>query len=184
MYEFSIFPLISVQRYYKYLYLLLFCTDFLYKALGILEGKTGNSPLCEILKQNGDAVTTLADRRFFAKETFGVSSAYDSAIFNYFDAESDSDFRVAILKHNNACGIAFCSRRPSSLIGRCRVLFFSFLYLLFLFFARKAEPEVVVAVAWSAGATDRHTTAPRNVIAAATTAHTAGTRRRSLWVAL
>ena len=94
----------------------MFCTDFLYKALGILFEKTDNSPLCEILKQNGDAETTLADRRFFAKEAVGVSSAYDSAIFNYFDAESDSDFRVAILKHNNACDIVLCGRRPSSLI--------------------------------------------------------------------
>lgn len=142
MYEFSIFPLISVQRYYKYLYLLLFCTDFLYKALGILEGKTGNSPLCEILKQNGDAVTTLADRRFFAKETFGVSSAYDSAIFNYFDAESDSDFRVAILKHNNACGIVLCGRRPSSLIGRCRVLFFPFFIFSFYFLHERRSPSL------------------------------------------
>ena len=142
MYEFSIFPLISVQRYYKYLYLLLFCTDFLYKALGILEGKTGNSPLCEILKQNGDAVTTLADRRFFAKEAFGVSSAYDSAIFNYFDAESDSDFRVAILKHNNACGIVLCGRRPSSLIGRCRVLFFPFFIFSFYFLHERRSPRL------------------------------------------
>ena len=156
---------------------------FLYKALGILTGKTGNSPLCEILKQNGDAVTTLANRRFFAKEAVGVSSAYDSAIFNYFDAESDSDFRVAILKHNNACGIALCSRRPSSLIGRCRVLFFPF-FIFSFFFARKAEPEVVVAEVRSTEETVRHTTVPRIAIAAATTVHTAGTQRRSLWVAL
>ena len=162
----------------------MFCTDFRYKALGFYDKKTGNSPLCEILKQNGDAVTTLADRRFFAKEAVGVSSAYDSATFNYFDAESDSDFRVAILKHNNACGIVLCGRRPSSLIGRCRVLFFPFLYLLFLFFARKAEPEDVEAADWSIVVTVRHTTAPRIAIADATTVHTAGTRRRSLGVAL
>ena len=67
-----------------------------YNDVVIVASKHQYAPLCEILKQNGDAVTTLADRRFFAKEAFGVSSAYDSAIFNYFDAESDSDFRVAI----------------------------------------------------------------------------------------
>ena len=61
---------------------------------------------------------------------------------------------------------------------------FSFLYLLFLFFARKAEPEVVAAAVWSDVETVRHTTAPLNVIVAATTVHTVGTRRRSLWVAL
>ena len=119
----------------------MFCTDFLYKALRILTGKTGNSPLCEILKQNGDAVTTLTDRRFLAKEAVGVSRAYDSAIFNYFDAESDSDVRVAILKHNNACGIALCSRRPSSLIGRCRVLFFPFFIFSFYFLHERRSPR-------------------------------------------
>ena len=86
-------------------------------------------------------MTTLADRRFFAKEAFGVSSAYDNAIFNYFDAESASDFRVAILKHNNACGIALCSRRPSSLIGRCRVLFFPFFIFSFYFLHERRSPR-------------------------------------------
>ena len=105
-------------------------------------------------------------------------SAYDSDFFNYFDAESDSDFRVAILKHNNACDIVLCGRRPSSLIGRCRVLFFPFLYLLFLFFARKAEPEVVAAVVAliSVEVTARHTTVPRIETVAATTDHTEETR--------
>ena len=119
----------------------MFCTDFYTKHWGFYHKKTGNSPLCEILKQNGDAVTTLADRRFFAKEAFGVSSAYDSAIFNYFDAESDSDFRVAILKHNNACGIALCGRRSSSLIGRCRVLFFPFFIFSFYFLHERRSPR-------------------------------------------
>lgn len=61
---------------------------------------------------------------------------------------------------------------------------FYFLYLLFLFFARKAEPEDVEAADWSIVVTVRHTTAPRIAIADATTVHTAGTRRRSLGVAL
>ena len=46
----------------------------------------------------------------------------------------------------------------------------------FLTIARKAESEVVVAVAWSAVATERHTTDPRKVIEAATTVHTVETR--------
>ena len=47
----------------------------------------------------------------------------------------------------------------------------------FLSIARKAETEeVVVAVARSVAVTARHTTVPRIVKAAATTAHTAGTR--------
>ena len=46
----------------------------------------------------------------------------------------------------------------------------------FLSIARKAEPEVAATVVWSVVVTNRHTTKPRNVIAAATTVHTAGTR--------
>ena len=68
--------------------------------------------------------------------------------------------------------------RSSSLLPHWAMpsFIFFFLYLLFLFFARKAEPEAVEAVDRSADATVRHTTVPRNVIAAATTVHTEGTR--------
>ena len=48
----------------------------------------------------------------------------------------------AILKHNNACGIAFCSRRPSSLIGRCRVLFFPFFIFSFYFLHERRSPRL------------------------------------------
>ncbi|MDR0546989.1 MAG: bifunctional phosphoribosylaminoimidazolecarboxamide formyltransferase/IMP cyclohydrolase [Dysgonamonadaceae bacterium] len=41
------------------------------------------------------AVSDLADRQWFAKEAFAVSSAYDTAIFNYFDAGEGSYFRQA-----------------------------------------------------------------------------------------
>jgi phosphoribosylaminoimidazolecarboxamide formyltransferase/IMP cyclohydrolase len=37
----------------------------------------------------------LAERKWFAKEAFAVSSHYDSAIFNYFDGEEGSAFRSA-----------------------------------------------------------------------------------------
>ncbi len=52
--------------------------------------------LRRILAENG-ARTTLADRRWFAKEAFAVSSEYDSAIFNYFDGEENpTALRIAI----------------------------------------------------------------------------------------
>ena len=41
------------------------------------------------------ATTTIEERRWFAKEAFGVSSHYDSAIFNYFDGEEGSAFRCS-----------------------------------------------------------------------------------------
>ena len=58
----------------------------------IVASKAQYAPLHEILKNNG-AQTTLEERRFFAKEAFAVSSSYDSAIFNYFDKETNSAFR-------------------------------------------------------------------------------------------
>ena len=51
-----------------------------------------------MLEREGAAKSTLADRLFFAKEAFAVSSGYDSAIFNYFDSlgENPSALRIAI----------------------------------------------------------------------------------------
>ena len=51
-------------------------------------------PLLNIIQENGPE-TTIEERRWFAREAFGVSSAYDSAIFNYFDKEDESAFRFA-----------------------------------------------------------------------------------------
>ncbi len=59
----------------------------------IVASKDQYAPLTEILKANNDATTTLADRMFFAKEAFAVSSAYDSAIFNYFDNDGETALR-------------------------------------------------------------------------------------------
>lgn len=67
-----------------------------YNDVVIVASKHQYAPLCRILAENGDAVTSLADRRFFAKEAFGVSSLYDSAIFNYFDKDDASAFRAAV----------------------------------------------------------------------------------------
>ena len=67
-----------------------------YNDVVIVASKHQYAPLCRMLAENGDAVTSLADRRFFAKEAFGVSSLYDSAIFNYFDEDDASAFRAAV----------------------------------------------------------------------------------------
>lgn len=63
----------------------------------IAASKHQYEPLRRMLEKNG-AKSTLADRLFFAKEAFAVSSEYDSAIFNYFDslAEHPTALRVAI----------------------------------------------------------------------------------------
>jgi len=41
-------------------------------------------------------ITTEEERRWFAKEAFKVSSGYDCAIFNYFDQDEKSAFRLAL----------------------------------------------------------------------------------------
>ena len=48
----------------------------------------------EILLSQG-AETTLEQRRYFARQAFAVSSAYDSSIFSYFDLGENSAFRQA-----------------------------------------------------------------------------------------
>ena len=50
----------------------------------IVASKAQYQPLRMMLEREGKAQSTMADRLFFAKEAFAVSSEYDSAIFNYF----------------------------------------------------------------------------------------------------
>lgn len=69
-----------------------------YKDVVIVASKAQYAPLAEMLDRNG-ASSTLADRIFFAKEAFKVSSGYDSSIFNYFDkftGTQPSALRVAL----------------------------------------------------------------------------------------
>lgn len=66
-----------------------------FKDVIIVASQAQYAPLIEMLNENG-AVSTLEQRKFFAKEAFGVSSLYDSAIFNYFDGGEGSSFRSAI----------------------------------------------------------------------------------------
>ena len=66
-----------------------------HKDVVIVASKDQYAALADILRNKG-AQTTLEERVWFAKEAFGVSSLYDSAIFNYFDEENGSMFRKAI----------------------------------------------------------------------------------------
>lgn len=67
-----------------------------YNDVVIVASKAQYQPLYNRLMANGNAETTLEDRRWFAKEAFAVSSAYDSHIFSYFDGDSNSALRLAI----------------------------------------------------------------------------------------
>ena len=64
--------------------------------VAIVASKGQYGLLLEMLRGHGDAVTTLVERRLLAREAFGVSSAYDSHIFNYFDSDDRSALRLPI----------------------------------------------------------------------------------------
>ena len=66
-----------------------------YKDVAIVASKQQYQPLLDMLMEHG-ACTTLNERKWLAKEAFGVSSNYDSAIFNYFDGDEVSAFRCAV----------------------------------------------------------------------------------------
>lgn len=62
--------------------------------VAIVASKAQYATLAEILRRRG-ASTSLEERRVLARDAFGVSSAYDSAIFSYFDAPAPSGLRLA-----------------------------------------------------------------------------------------
>ena len=59
-----------------------------YRDVVIVPSKASFAMLYELLKKRGDAVTTLEERRRFAREAFKVSSSYDTHIYGYFDDEN------------------------------------------------------------------------------------------------
>jgi len=60
----------------------------------VVASKEQYLPLESLLSENG-VCSTLEERKWFAKEAFAVTSAYDAAIFNYFDKSEGSHFRFA-----------------------------------------------------------------------------------------
>lgn len=67
-----------------------------YNDVAIVASKQQYPIIAGMLREHG-ATTTLAERRLLAREAFGVSSGYDTAIFNYFDAEEGpTSMRVAL----------------------------------------------------------------------------------------
>lgn len=69
-----------------------------FKDVIIVASQDQYQPFLDVLESHG-ANSTIEERRWFAKEAFAVSSHYDSAIFNYFDGDEKSAFR---LTENNA----------------------------------------------------------------------------------
>ena len=61
----------------------------------IIASQAQYRPFMDILDEKG-AESSIEERKWFAKEAFSVTSAYDTAIFNYFDRDNHSAFRVAV----------------------------------------------------------------------------------------
>ncbi|MDR0505406.1 MAG: bifunctional phosphoribosylaminoimidazolecarboxamide formyltransferase/IMP cyclohydrolase [Dysgonamonadaceae bacterium] len=63
-----------------------------YNDVLIVASKNQYPALNDLLSKQG-AKSSLQERKWFAKEAFAVSSAYDCAIFNYFDEDAKTYFR-------------------------------------------------------------------------------------------
>lgn len=61
----------------------------------VVASKAQYLPLLKILNEKG-AETTIEERLWFAKEAFKVTSHYDCAIFNWFDREEESAYRLSV----------------------------------------------------------------------------------------
>ncbi|MCC8144403.1 MAG: bifunctional phosphoribosylaminoimidazolecarboxamide formyltransferase/IMP cyclohydrolase [Tannerellaceae bacterium] len=92
-----------------------------FKDVVIVASKAQYAPLMQLLDEKG-AETSLEDRKWFAKEAFGVSSGYDSAIFNYFDAGEKSGCRVAV---NNPMDLRYGENphQPAKFYGNFKEMF-------------------------------------------------------------
>ena len=91
-----------------------------YKDVVIVASQAQYATLKDILMEYG-AQTTLEERRLLARDAFGVSSHYDSAIFNWFDAGEGSAFRETqdVRKVLMICSTRFMARK--SAITTCRI---------------------------------------------------------------
>ncbi|GAB6121901.1 bifunctional phosphoribosylaminoimidazolecarboxamide formyltransferase/IMP cyclohydrolase [Dysgonomonas termitidis] len=65
-----------------------------FKDVIIIASKQQYQPLINLLEEKSGK-SDIADRKFFAKEAFSVSSSYDTAIFNYMDNNEGTAFRYA-----------------------------------------------------------------------------------------
>ena len=65
-----------------------------YKDVVIVASKAQYAQLADLLASKG-GMTDEEDRYYLARQAFGVSSRYDSAIFSYFDREKQDGLRIA-----------------------------------------------------------------------------------------
>jgi len=66
-----------------------------FKDVLVVSSKNQYSNLLKILKDE-EGKTTIETRKIFAKESFEISSSYDTSIFNYFAGDEPSSFKIDI----------------------------------------------------------------------------------------
>lgn len=66
-----------------------------FKDVLVISSREQYDDLLDILKE-GEGKVSIEDRKRFASAAFGVSSHYDSTIFNYFDRDAHSEFKLSI----------------------------------------------------------------------------------------
>ena len=65
-----------------------------FKDVLVVSSRDQYDDLLDILKK-GDGKVSIEDRKIFALKAFGVSSHYDSMIFNYFDRDTYSELKIS-----------------------------------------------------------------------------------------
>ena len=66
-----------------------------FKDVLVVSSRDQYEELLGILNENNGQVS-LEDRKIFAKKAFGISSHYDSSIFNYFDESERSELKLSV----------------------------------------------------------------------------------------
>jgi phosphoribosylaminoimidazolecarboxamide formyltransferase/IMP cyclohydrolase len=70
-----------------------------FKDVVVIPSVDQYSELVSLLKEK-DGSTDIEDRKYFAMQSFNVSSHYDTAIFNYFDGGNETAFKQSVLGSN------------------------------------------------------------------------------------
>ncbi|MEJ6753683.1 MAG: bifunctional phosphoribosylaminoimidazolecarboxamide formyltransferase/IMP cyclohydrolase [Flavobacteriales bacterium] len=72
-----------------------------FKDVTVLSKKEHYKQLVDIFIKKNDAATNISERKYFATESFSVSSAYDAAIYSYFNPSQNTPLRYGENPHQD-----------------------------------------------------------------------------------
>ena len=72
-----------------------------FKDVTVLSKKEHYKELVDIISKKNDAATNISERKYFATESFSVSSAYDAAIYSYFNPSQNTPLRYGENPHQD-----------------------------------------------------------------------------------